>query len=60
MWVPHVGSWDEGRIRRKMDAEESSRKGRIQMVRNEYSVLKENMKLDECGWSQANCMYYYY
>jgi hypothetical protein len=34
-----------------MDAEESSIKERIKMMRKEYSVLKENMKLDECGWS---------
>jgi hypothetical protein len=36
-----------------MDAEESSIKERIKMMRKEYSVLNENMKLDECGLSQA-------
>jgi hypothetical protein len=30
---------------------ESSIKKRISMVGKEYAVLKEDMKLDECGWS---------
>jgi hypothetical protein len=34
-----------------MNAEESSIKERISMVGKEYSVLKEDIRLDECGWS---------
>jgi hypothetical protein len=34
-----------------MDAGEVDMKERISMVGKEYAVLKEDMKLDECGWS---------
>jgi hypothetical protein len=34
-----------------MGAEESSIKKRIWIVGKEYSVLKEDIKVDECGWS---------
>jgi hypothetical protein len=36
-----------------MGAEESSIKKRIWIVGTEYSVLKEDIKVDECGWSYA-------
>jgi hypothetical protein len=36
-----------------MGAEESSIKKRIWIAGREYAVLKEDMKLDECGWSQV-------
>jgi hypothetical protein len=29
-------------------------KERILMIRMEYSVLKEKMKENECGWSELN------
>jgi hypothetical protein len=35
-----------------MGAEESSIKKIISIVGREYSVLKEDTKLDECGWSK--------
>jgi hypothetical protein len=34
-----------------MDAEEVNIKERIWLTRQKYSVLKENTKDDECGWS---------
>jgi hypothetical protein len=34
-----------------MDAGEVNIKERIWMCKMVYSVLKEDMKLDECGWS---------
>jgi hypothetical protein len=36
-----------------MGAEESSIKKIIWITGREYAVLKEDMKLDECGWSQV-------
>jgi hypothetical protein len=36
-----------------MSADGSCIKEGISMVGKEYSVLKEDMKLDECGWSKA-------
>jgi hypothetical protein len=39
-----------------MDAGEVNMKERIIMTEMEYSVLNEEMKDDECGWSQlAKC-----
>jgi hypothetical protein len=35
-----------------MGAEESSIKKIISIVGREYSILKEDTKLDECGWSK--------
>jgi hypothetical protein len=35
-----------------MGAEESSIKKRISIVGREYSVLRGDTKLDECGWSE--------
>jgi hypothetical protein len=46
-----MGCWDEGGIRRKMDAGEVNMKKRISMTRTEYSVLNEVLKFYECGWS---------
>jgi hypothetical protein len=43
-WVPPVGSWDEGELRGKMNAEEVYMKERIWMTRTEYSVLKKVLK----------------
>jgi hypothetical protein len=37
-----------------MNAGEVDMKERISMVRKEYAVLKEDMKLDECGWSRES------
>jgi hypothetical protein len=34
-----------------MDAEEENMNERILMIRMPYSVLKEKMEEDECGWS---------
>jgi hypothetical protein len=34
-----------------MNAGEVDMKERILMTRTEYSVLKEVLKYDECGWS---------
>jgi hypothetical protein len=53
---PDVGSWDEGEIRRMMNAGEVNIKEGIWMSRVEYSVLKEKMKGYEwmvlfCQWS---------
>jgi hypothetical protein len=45
-WVPLLV------VGRKMGAEEYNMKERIWMGRMEYSVLKEQMKENECGWSQ--------
>jgi hypothetical protein len=36
-----------------MSVDGSCIKEGISMVGKEYSVLKEDMKLDECGWSKA-------
>jgi hypothetical protein len=36
-----------------MGAEESSIKKRIWIVGKEYSVLKENIKVHDCGWSEG-------
>jgi hypothetical protein len=36
-----------------MDTGEVDMKERISMVGKEYAVLKEDMKLDECGWSNV-------
>jgi hypothetical protein len=36
-----------------MDAEEGNMKERILMIRMAYSVLKEKMEEDECGWSNT-------
>jgi hypothetical protein len=33
------------------DAGDVNIKGRISLTRKEYSVLKEGIKDDECGWS---------
>jgi hypothetical protein len=37
-----------------MSAEEYNMKERISISRMEYSVLKEKMKENECGWSKSN------
>jgi hypothetical protein len=50
-WVPCVGSWDKGEIRRRMDARKVDIKERILLTRRVYSVLKEKIKYDECGCS---------
>jgi hypothetical protein len=50
-WVPRVGSWDKGEIRRRMDARKVDIKERILLTRRVYSVLKEKIKYDECGCS---------
>jgi hypothetical protein len=36
-----------------MDAGEVNINERISMTRTTYSALKEDMKDDECGWSEA-------
>jgi hypothetical protein len=36
-----------------MDAGEENMKKRIWLSRMEYSVLKEKMKENECGWSKS-------
>jgi hypothetical protein len=55
-WVPHVGSWGEGDVRRRMVAREVriDMKEGILLVRRVYSVLKEKIKYDECGWSNIS------
>jgi hypothetical protein len=35
-----------------IDAGEVNIKERISMMRTKYSILKENMKGDGCGWSE--------
>jgi hypothetical protein len=52
-WAPQFGGWDEGEIRRRMDAVVVDMKEGISMTRTEYSVLKEVLKYDECGWSKG-------
>jgi hypothetical protein len=54
VWAPQFGGWDEGEIWRRMDAGVVDMKEGISMTRTEYSVLKEVLKYDECGWSQAS------
>jgi hypothetical protein len=52
-WVPpHVG-WYGGEKSGRMDAGEVNIKERISMIRTEYFVLKEEMKYDECAWSNT-------
>jgi hypothetical protein len=42
---------EEG-LYRKMDAGEGNMKERMLMIDMEYSVLKEEMEEDRCGWSK--------
>jgi hypothetical protein len=49
-----VGSWDEGEIYKMMNAGEVDIKEWISLSRQEYFVLKEEIKDDECGWSNAH------
>jgi hypothetical protein len=42
-----------------MDAGEVNIKERISLTRQAYSVSKEKMKYNECGWSEAQMMWEY-
>jgi hypothetical protein len=50
VWVPHFGSWDSVKIWRMMDAGEENIKEIISLSWQEYSVLKQNMEYNKCGW----------